>query len=394
MDRRTLQGWWFARQGLMEPQPASAAPVLAATGWARSVGGANPYLSLFARAGVSREEAERALAAGEIHELPSARGCTYVVPAADYALALRVGQGFGEEAAVATARKYLGVTEEELAELSAQVLAALEDRILDPRELRAELGDAVRNLGTEGKKRGTTTTLPLALGRLQAWGKIRRVSVNGRLDGERYRYALWQPSPLEREGPSGPEVYSELARRYFHWTGPASLAHFRWFSGLGVKAAKEAVAPLGLTPLEEGSDLLLFPEDLEALQEFRIPNEPRYALVGSIDGVLHLRRDLDLLLPEESAERAWLERFGLRTQGGLVDLESHGILDRGRLIGLWEYDPAVGQIAWTSYAPRTSELEAAVGRTEAFIRDQLGDARSFSLDSPESRKPRLAALRA
>jgi len=34
-----------------------------------------------------------------------------------------------------------------------------------------------------------------------------------------------------------------------------------------------------------------------------------------------------------------------------------------------------------------------VQRTERFVRDQLGDARSFSLDSPESRAPRIAALR-
>ena len=28
-----------------------------------------------------------------------------------------------------------------------------------------------------------------------------------------------------------------------------------------------------------------------------------------------------------------------------------------------------------------------------FVRDQLGDARSFSLDSPESRAPRIQSLR-
>jgi hypothetical protein len=39
-------------------------------------------------------------------------------------------------------------------------------------------------------------------------------------------------------------------------------------------------------------------------------------------------------------------------------------------------------------------MEAAVTRTEAYVRDQLGDARSFSLDSAESRRPRIEALRA
>src|SRR5947209_12482493 len=115
MHPQQLQAWWFDRQGLMEPQPGlTAAEALARTGWARSVGGANPYLALFARAGLSREQVDRDLEAREVHELPSARGCTYLVPRCDYAVALTAGQGFGDEAQVATAKKYLGVTEEEM----------------------------------------------------------------------------------------------------------------------------------------------------------------------------------------------------------------------------------------------------------------------------------------
>ena len=37
-------------------------------------------------------------------------------------------------------------------------------------------------------------------------------------------------------------------------------------------------------------------------------------------------------------------------------------------------------------------LREAIRRTEAFVRDDLGDARSFSLDSPESRGSRIAAI--
>jgi hypothetical protein len=40
-----------------------------------------------------------------------------------------------------------------------------------------------------------------------------------------------------------------------------------------------------------------------------------------------------------------------------------------------------------------SELKAAFEETETFVPDQLGDAKSFSLDSPESRAPRIQALR-
>lgn len=76
-----LRAWWSHRQGLDGALAgASAAEVLARTGWARAVGGSGSYLTLFARSGLSREAADAAAAAGEIRELPSARGCTYVLP--------------------------------------------------------------------------------------------------------------------------------------------------------------------------------------------------------------------------------------------------------------------------------------------------------------------------
>ena len=62
--------------------------MLERSGWSRSVGGCGPYLTLFARAGLSRADADAAVAKLQIHELPSARGCTYVVPSSDFALAL------------------------------------------------------------------------------------------------------------------------------------------------------------------------------------------------------------------------------------------------------------------------------------------------------------------
>src|SRR5881227_3187292 len=88
-----LRAWWAHRQGLDGAcEGAAAAEVLAKTGWARSVGGAAPYLTLFARAALSRETIDQAVTNLEICEMPAARGCTYVVPAADFALALKVGQ--------------------------------------------------------------------------------------------------------------------------------------------------------------------------------------------------------------------------------------------------------------------------------------------------------------
>jgi hypothetical protein len=38
-------------------------------------------------------------------------------------------------------------------------------------------------------------------------------------------------------------------------------------------------------------------------------------------------------------------------------------------------------------------LNRAVAEMEAFVREDLGDVRSFSLDSPQSRIPKIEALR-
>jgi hypothetical protein len=306
--------------------------------------------------------------------LPSARGCTYVVPAPDFPLALAAGQPFSDDELKVGRR--LGVADKEIDKLCAAVLKALAAGPLEPDGLRKKVGDAARNLGPEGAKKGLTTTLPVALGLLQAAGKIRRVPVNGRIDQQRYKYTAWKCLP------SG--SFTDLARCYFHWIGPAGVGEFQAFAGLGVKAAKAAVEPLGL--VEISGDLLMLPEDREEFLKFQAPKRPQYSLVSSLDGIASLRGDTGglgrhwkgLLDPEDTEE----------------ELPGHAILDRGRLIGRWEFDTETGTIAWASFVPRDKALEKAVREMEAFVREDLGDARSFSLDSPKSRAPRIEKLRA
>ena len=104
--RDKLRAWWWHRQGL-DGRLAGQSPgrALEETGWARSVGGVGPYLGLFARCGASREAVDAAVAKLEIHELPAARGCTYVIPASEFAVALKAGEGFSYEADMKVARK-------------------------------------------------------------------------------------------------------------------------------------------------------------------------------------------------------------------------------------------------------------------------------------------------
>jgi Winged helix DNA-binding domain len=393
MDDAKLRAWWFHRQGLDGSLAgASAANVLKRAGWARSVAGSGPYLTFFSRAGISRESVDVAVANLEIHELPSARGCTYVLPADDFALGLRVGQQFSG-ADINVSRK-LGVTDYEVATLCSAVIKALDKGPLSPQEIRKATGKAARNLGPEGAKKGLTTSLPLALGGLQASGQIRRVPINGRLDQQRYRYSAWKPNPLAQYRLSSSDSYTELARQYFRWIGPATLAEFQWFSGLGVKAAKAAIEPLGLLPADAGSDRVMFAEDQSAFAHFEVPANSAYAVVSCMDSMFLLRRELSALMTTDVAKRKVFGEKGSCELGSLSDLNHNAILDRGSIVGLWEYDSDQNAIAWCTFVPVDKSLPEIIARTEGYIRQQLGDARSFSLDSPKSRAPRVAAIRA
>jgi hypothetical protein len=260
---------------------------------------------------------------------------------------------------------------------------------LDPAQLKDELGDRVRNLGEAGRTRGQTTTLPAALGLLQAAGEIRRVPVTGRIDQQRYAYVRWMPP---RSDYSDAEARAELARLYFYWTSPASLAQFRWFSAFSVAHAKAAIADLELVDMVEG--LLALPSLAREYESYRPPATPRYSLLAGIDALILLRRAVASLIDAADTDRP-VPGETLQV-GGLSDLPDHAIVDRGRLVGLWQYDVDTAEVVtWLFGNARPDKaLREAIERTRAYVRDDLGDARSFSLDSPKSRAPRIAALRA
>jgi len=306
------------------------------------------------------------------------------VPASDFALALKVGETFAR--APLRVAETLGVTGKEVDKLCNSVVKALGKDVLSPDEIRESTGNASRSLGEAGKKKGVTTTLPLALGLLQSRGEIRRVPIDGRLDQQRYKYVVWQPNPLSGFKLTLDEAYVELARRFFRWIGPATLAEFQAFSGLGVKASRVAVESLGLV---EVGDRLLLPDEAQAFEKFKVPATADYVLTSSLDGIYaHRGYDASALLADADAKHK------LWGKGGPSELPSHMILDRGRLIGLWEYDTSAQAIVWTTFAHmKDKNLDKAVREAEAYVRDQLGDARSFSLDSPRSRLPRIEALR-
>lgn len=383
-----LRAWAWHRQGLDGSLSGKTSEeVLDRAGWARSVGGANPYLTLFARAGIRREQVDRDVAELRIHELPTARGCTYVLGRNDFAWGLQVGR----EAAVAPFKVLarLGVERGEITLLEEQVLHTLMESSdpMDPKQLKDELGESVRSLGEEGKKKGASTTLPTALGLLQADGRIRRVPVNGRLDQQRYAYTSWAlpPSTLDDDA-----ARARLIERYLRWTGGATLKQSQWLTGFTVAQSKAALAAVGAVEVTTavGEPLWMLPDDVEHLSAFKAPQEEQIQLLAGTDSLVLLRRNSADMLAEGDRGRKVLDG----TLGLQADLSDHPILDRGRIIGLWQYDPGKERIAAWTFDKPTAAVTQRIAEVESWIREDLGDFRSFSLDSPASRQKRIDAL--
>ena len=384
-----LRAWAWHRQGLDGSLAGcTAEQVFARAGWARSIGGANPYLTLFARAGIRREQVDADIRAHRILELPTARGCTYVLGRQDFDWALQLGKDAAETTFKVLGR--LGVDRGEIALLEEQVVHVLAEVSgpMDPRQLKEQLGDSVRNLGEDGRKKGATTTLPTALGILQAHGRIRRVPANGRLDQQRYAYELWNlgPSPFDDDA-----ARAELVRRYLGWTGGATFKQSQWFTGFSVAQSKAALAAVDAVEVTTaaGDTLWMLPDDVGQLAAFEEPAEEQIQLLAGSDSLVLLRRNAADLLAEDDRDRDVLAPQALQ-----ADLPDHPILDRGRIIGLWQYDPGQERIVSWLFDGATPAVTRRIAEVEAWIRDDLGDFRAFSLDSPASRQPRIDRLAA
>lgn len=386
MDRK-FAAWLAHRQGLLEQIPLSTRETLEKYGWQRSVGGSNPYLALRARAGISREDIDQAVASLAIHELPSARGCTYAVGKSDFGLALDLSIDF--EGDMVAARKF-GVTDSEIDDLMQAVREVVQDQPRNPQDIKKALGDQIRNLGPEAKKKGLTTTLPLALGRGQSRRLLRRVPADGRLDSQRYLYTCWPSDSFPIAQMDSKSALVELAHKFWNWNGAAKVSHFVWFSGKPLSACKEATSALHLEPLPGQPDWLSTHDAVAEYTTFERPETPAYRWISSLDSLFLSRRDITPFVPSNQLDRIKLVRE--KAGANLMEIPCHALVDRGEVVGLWEYDSFEKLVVLTQLR-KLENIEVELNNINAYIQAELGDVRSFSLDSPESRKPLLERLR-
>jgi len=141
-------------------------------------------------------------------------------------------------------------------------------------------------------------------------------------------------------------------------------------------------------PVADGEVLWMLPDDVERLAAFDAPAEEQIHLLAGTDSLVLLRRNSADMIAEQDKDKQLLGS----TLALQADLPDHPILDRGRIIGLWQYDPGKARIAYWLFDGPTPAATQRIAEVEAWIRDELGDFRSFSLDSPASRQDRIDAL--
>lgn len=403
VDLARARAHWFRSQGLAAPADIDCATAIDRSGWLRTIGGVDVYLALRSRiTGLSRALVDAAVGRGAVRVGPAVRGCIYLVPEADLPLALRTADLLSRRR-IAREMEKVGVEDTELDGLGEAVLEALEQGPLTTSQIKSALPDgAVRRLGEVGKKIGVSSTLPPALRRLEFAGRLERLPVDDRLDGEHY---VWRRPPvapdLARQPDDPRAIARPLAERFFRYAGPATLDEFCKWSGLNKGQGKAGIAAAGLTPVRiEGyaDEAWVHPADADALAKAS-PVDSGVSLLNFADNYLSLHR-----APRAFADPAHVDRVanswgrGAKSIAASEYLHTRALLVGDRLAGSWEWDPDVEAAVAVPFAPLAKgareALAAAAADLTAFLRDELGHAKSTSIDSDSNLRKRVALVRA
>ncbi len=383
-------------------QDRSAAEIVMRHGFVRTLGGADAYISLLARnLALHRDEIDDDLVECKLRVLPAARGCIYLVPTQDGLRCLALAQALTASRSSRDLAK-VGVEPSELQSLGELAVRALQQHgSMTTDVLRRSLPEnSVRNLGDAGKKVGMSTPLPHALRMLEFAGRIERLPEGNRLDTERYFWRTRDAFDKDAALPDLTSVAAWLLETFLKQTGVASLQQFRQWSGLSAKDARAACDAVDHVEVvrEDGSTALAVP-DVEARMQFLEAARQACAMLASMDNLVHMPgtvRDLVDAPFHDLRTPSWGSR---KTHPLSADKTPsyRPVLADGRIVGFWEYDPdARVAIPFCFQKPSRAAqqmLEAISAGVSSLLRDELGHAQSFSLDTEKAARERIKHLR-
>jgi len=385
MQLSDLQRLWHARQGFSDESTGNPESVVSTTGWVRTLGGADGYISMWSRGVRDRAQTDHAIARGELAPGPAARSCIYLVhrdvePLARH-LALPQWQKVNERNL-----KKLGHTWALVEALADRVAALIPATGITTQQLRKALGGDVISFGDAGKKMGMSSPLPLAVRHLEGHGRIQRVTKSGRLDTEHY---LWKPAT---RAPAGPPDLAELASMFFSWAGPATVKEFAAWAGIGVRDARSAVSAHGWRTESVDGDTYTGPDDS---WEANGDTSPR--LLAAMDNLLTWRAGLDRLVAEEHLEIPVPVMRRVKPLGSLKTSWVRSIVHHGRIIGFWDVEPETLNVVAGFLEPVEPTVVSSVDDQAAaiggFLREQIGHGKFVSIDKDAAMAKRCEWVR-
>jgi len=285
------------------------------------------------------------------------------------------------------------------------VVKALKPGPLSPDGLRKALpAGAVRSLGERGRKLGMSSPLPTALRYLEFEGKVERTLEGGRLDSERYEWRLAAKSPFTGARVPGDPVdrNAAIARRFFAAAGPATLRELCDWTALAQRDARAAMDRLPLVPVTVegyGEDAFVLEDDLPALRAAAPPArtisflafEDNFIVLHGGPGAFVDPRHHGRPIPVWGTSKA-------TTLGQATHMSMRALADGDRITGLWEYDPDAARVVFGTFDPlppaRRKAVEAQAEELGRFLREELGHARSFALDTEASLRERARLVEA
>ncbi|HTJ45631.1 MAG TPA: crosslink repair DNA glycosylase YcaQ family protein [Kofleriaceae bacterium] len=390
------RAFWFRRQGLASPSREDPAKVIRATGWLRTLGGADVYLAARARtAALDRASMDRAVANDQLRVIPAVRGCIYLVPGVDVPWVLRLAEEAWRPRTEREVEK-VGATWKEVEALAKLVEKALAKPMTTDAIRRALPDGAVRSLGDAGKKLGMSSLLPIALRLLEFADRIERTLDGGRLDTERYTWRV-----VRDRAPVTGDPRAKLAETFFAHNGPARVTDFASWAAWSQRDAKAAMASIDLASVTvEGlGDAFVLARDRAALESAE-PSDA-IALLSFEDNFL-VAHGGPALVTDPAYHAVELMPWGSgkpEAIGTANHIASRTIVAGGQVVGLWELDEPAKAGVWAPLgaravdAKRAKEIEARVQDAAHFLLDELGHGKSFSLDTSESIADRAAQIK-
>ena len=244
------------------------------------------------------------------------------------------------------------------------------------------------------RRSGISSTLPPALRELEFRGSIVRTLEGGRLDTERY---LWEANPDGLgDGPGDPaEVHRHLADNFFGHTGVGAVDRFASWAGIGKRDARAAVSRLQGEPVRvEGLG-----DDYFAVRNEDGPPAAGIAFLPFEDNLIQLQPGVAPLVDPKHHDLpvpVW-GRGKDQTLGTANHMAYRSIALDGEVIGVWEFDPDGEAVVWTTFVelprPQRSNVEEEADRVARFLREDVGRAISFSIDTEDDLRRRCAGIK-